>query len=97
MFIGIVVASIVGAGVLGYQLTQRHFFVGESDGRVAIFQGVQQRHRPDSALPRFRNDHDRPRATCRLISEQAVEATINADDLADAQRIVDQLSDDRLP
>ncbi len=96
VFIGIVIATIVGAGVLGYQFTQRHFFVGESDGRVAIFQGVQQDIGP------IELSHVYKTTTIVLTDlppyqRAAVEATINADDLADAQRIVDQLSDDRLP
>ncbi|MCU1412253.1 MAG: serine/threonine-protein phosphatase, partial [Rhodoglobus sp.] len=93
IFIVLVVAAIVTAAILGYQYTQRQYFVGASDGRVAIFQGVQQDIGPLSLshvykqttiqvdeLPTFKRD--------------SVEATINARDLADAQRIVDRLSDD---
>lgn len=41
-FVLIVIAAIVAACILGYQFTQRHYFVGAVDGKVAVFQGVQQ-------------------------------------------------------
>ncbi len=96
VFIGVVLATIIAAGFLGYHFTQRHYFVGESDGRVAIFQGVQQDIGPISL------SHVYATTTINLddlpaYRRQAVEATINADDLSDAQRIVSQLSNDRLP
>lgn len=96
VFIGVILASIVAAGFVGYHFTQRHYFVGESEGRVAIFQGVQQDIGPISLSHVYET-------TTLSVDElptyrrQAVEATINADDLADAQRIVTQLKNDRLP
>ena len=89
----IIVAAIalVTAGVLAYQWTQTHYFVGEDQGMVVIFQGVQQNIGPISLssvyqttqidvseLPEFQRD--------------AVEATINADSLRDAMDIVDRLA-----
>ena len=85
------VAAIVGGVFAAYSWTQSHYYVGESDGRVAIFQGVQQNVGPIklssvyqatrievSSLPEFQR--------------QSVEATISADDLRDALNIVDRLS-----
>ena len=94
VFAGLVVALIAGAVVLGYQFTQRHFFVGASDGRVAIFQGVQQDIGP------FELSHVIQTTTIDLTDlplyqRDKVQATINAEDLADAHRIVDTLSDAR--
>jgi serine/threonine protein phosphatase PrpC len=96
VFLGIVLASIVFGLLLGYQFTQRHFFVGEQDGRVAIYQGVQQDIGPISL------SHVYEETTIELddlpaYRQLAVEQTINASDLADARRIVEQLSNDRLP
>lgn len=84
-------AAIVLAGYLGYRWTQTHYFVGVSDGNVAIFQGVQQSIGPISlssvyqtttiqldALPEFQRDR--------------VEQTINATSLRNAHEIVDRLS-----
>ncbi len=39
--IGIVVLAALVAALLGYRWTQDQYYVGESDGRVAVFQGVQ--------------------------------------------------------
>jgi len=96
VFAGLVVAIIAATAVLGYHFTQRHFFVGASDGRVAIFQGVQQDLGP------IELSHVYERTTIDLTDlplyqRQQVEATINAEDLADARRIVDKLSDVRIP
>jgi serine/threonine protein phosphatase PrpC len=88
----LIVAAIAAGAIFGYRWTQSHFFVGESDGNVAIFQGVQQNLGPFplssvvektsiqlSELPSFTRSN--------------VEATINAVDLSQAQAIVDRLAD----
>ena len=96
MFLFFVVAAIVFGALLGYQFTQRHYFVGVEDGRVAIFQGIQQDIGPISLSHVFEETtievEDLP-----VYRQTVVEATINATDLADARRIVEQLSNDRLP
>lgn len=84
-------AAIVLAGYLGYRWTQTHYYVGVTDGNVAIFQGVQQSIGPISLssvyqttairlddLPEFQRDR--------------VEQTINATSLRNAHDIVDRLS-----
>jgi protein phosphatase len=96
VFAGVVAAVIAAALVTGYTFTQRHFFVGSDAGRVAIFQGVQQDLGP------IELSHVYEKTTIDLTDlpayqRQQVEATINAQDLADARRIVDKLSDARLP
>lgn len=95
-FLGIVILGIVAALVLGYQFTQRHYFVGEVDGTVAIFQGVQQDIGPISM------SHVVETTTIKIDDlttywQRTVLATINAENLTDAHRIVDQLSDGRNP
>ena len=96
VFLFFVVAAIVFGALLGYQFTQRHYFVGVEDGRVAIFQGIQQDIGPISLSHVFEETtievEDLP-----VYRQTVVEATINATDLADARRIVEQLSNDRLP
>ncbi len=42
MGLALVIAAIVTAAIYGYQWTQSHYYVGESNGTVAIFRGVQQ-------------------------------------------------------
>jgi protein phosphatase len=94
VFVAAVIAAIVAAAIIGYQWTQTHYFVGAHDGRVAIYQGVQQNIGPITL------SHVLQETTIELddlpISRQnAVEATINADDLADARRIIEALADAR--
>ncbi|QNO37505.1 serine/threonine-protein phosphatase [Protaetiibacter sp. SSC-01] len=89
--VGLAAAAIVLAGWLGYRWTQMHYFVGVSDGNVAIFQGVQQSIGPISLSSVYQTTaisvDDLP-----LYQQQAVEATISADSLRDAHEIVDRLS-----
>lgn len=85
------VAAIVGAVLAAYSWTQSHYYVGESDGRVAIFQGVQQTIGPIHLSSVYQGT----RIDVSSLSEyerQSVEATIPADDLRDALNIVDRLS-----
>lgn len=91
VFVGIVIAAIVAAAIIGYQFTQRHFYVGADNGHVAIFQGVQQDIGP------IKLSHVYEETTIRLdklssFARESVEATINANSLPDAHRIVDQLT-----
>ena len=90
-FLGVIIIGIIAALILGYQFTQRHYFVGEDNGTVAIFQGIQQDIGPISM------SHVVEHTSIKLINlpafqRQAVEATINAENITDAHRIVDQLS-----
>ena len=94
--IAVAIAAIIGAIVLGYNFTQRHYFVGASEGRVAIFQGVQQDIGPIE-LSHVYETTTITLTNLPLYQRQQVEATINAEDLADARRIVDKLSDARVP
>jgi protein phosphatase len=95
VFVGLVLATVIAVAILGYNFTQRHFFVGAQDGRVAIFQGVQQDIGP-IPLSHVFEETTIELTDLPLFQRQQVEATINADDLTDAHRIVDQLSNDRL-
>lgn len=95
-FVLIVVAVIIAACVLGYQFTQRHYYVGAVDGKVAIFQGVQQDIGP------IKLSHVYKTTTIDLDDlpayyQQQVAATLNANNLVEAQDIVDRLTDARKP
>ncbi len=92
VFLAVVVAAIVTAAVVGYQFTQQHFYVGADNGKVAIFQGVQQDVGPIK-LSHVLEATNISLDTLSPFSRQSVEATINANSLSDAHRIVDQLSD----
>ena len=91
-WIVMLVAVIVTVFALGYQWTQTRFYVGESNGRVAVFQGIQQNLGPLSL-------HDLHRETTIDVSElrtydqQRVEQTISAGSLGEAMLIVQRLED----
>ena len=95
VFITLAIGAIVAAVALGYQFTQSRYFVGEIDGNVAIFQGVQQDIGPIS-LSHVYEETDIRLTDLPLYARDSIEATISADSLADAQRIVEQLTDDAL-
>ncbi len=85
------VAAIVGAVFAAYSWTQSHYYVGESNGQVAIFQGVEQNIGPihlSSVYQSTRIDV----SSLKPFERQRVEATIPADNLRDALNIVDRLS-----
>ena len=96
VFVLLVIGAIVTASVLGYQYTQRQFFVGAYEGSVAIYQGVQQDLGPIK-LSRLYERTDIELTDLPLFRRTSVEQTINAEDLAHARRIVEQLDDARLP
>ncbi|TXK18885.1 PP2C family serine/threonine-protein phosphatase [Homoserinibacter sp. GY 40078] len=91
--VGVTLAAIaiVLAGYLGYRWTQMHYYVGVSDGNVAIFKGVQQSIGPISLSSVYQTtaiDLDELPSYQR----EAVEATISAESLRDAHDIVDRLA-----
>ncbi len=85
------VAAIAGAVLAGYSWTQSHYYVGESDGRVAIYQGVQQTIGPIHLSSVYQATRIQV-SSLSAYNQQSVEATINADNLRDALDIVDRLS-----
>jgi serine/threonine protein phosphatase PrpC len=92
VFVSLVVAAVVAGIVFGYQWTQSRYFVGEADGTVAIYQGVQQDIGPISMSSVYQQTtvdlDDLP-----AYQRDSVEGTINAESLDDARRIVDRLSE----
>jgi serine/threonine protein phosphatase PrpC len=78
--------------VFGYRWTQSHYFVGQSDGNVAIFQGVQQNLGP-FPLSTVLEETSIKLSDLPSFTRSKVEATINAVDLEQAQAIVDRLAD----
>jgi len=90
----LVVALVASALIAGYQWTQSRYFVGASDGNVAIFQGVQQGIGP-FPLSSVYLDSDISLDDLSPFSRQRVESTINADDLNDALSIIERLRDER--
>lgn len=86
------VALLVGGAAIGYRYTQTQFYVGELDGRVAIFQGVQADLGPIS-LSSVYEVTDVEVTELPYYRRNAVEATISASDLEHARTIVKELQD----
>jgi serine/threonine protein phosphatase PrpC len=91
--LGVLVVAIAAALFGGYQWTQTHYFVGESNGNVAIYQGVQQNVGPIVLSSVYEQTTIRL-SDLSMFSQQSIEDTITVDSLDDARRIVSQLSDD---
>ena len=89
----LIASLIVGALVAGYQWTQSRYFVGVSNGQVAVFQGVQQGFGPfPLSSVYFESDIDIDDLS--PFSRERVESTINARDLPEALSIIDRLQDE---
>ena len=95
-FAVIVIGALIAATIVGYNLTQQRYFVGVSGGNVAIFQGVQQDLGP-IVLSRLVEETTIGLKELPMFRRDSVERTINAEDLEDARRIVDQLANARVP
>ncbi|MFE6964902.1 PP2C family protein-serine/threonine phosphatase [Agromyces sp. NPDC057679] len=91
-WIAMFVAAIVAAIVLSYQWTQTRFYVGESNGRVAIYQGIQQNLGPIS-LHELHTETDIDIAELRAYDQQRVEQTISAGSFTEAFQIVQRLEE----
>ncbi len=89
----LIAALFVSALIAGYQYTQSRFFVGASDGNVAVFQGVQQGIGP-FRLSSVYLESEIELTELSPFSRQQVEATINANDLSDALSIIERLRDE---
>lgn len=89
--IGFAAVALIAALIAGFQWTQMHYFVGANGDTVAIYQGVQADLGPLSLSSVYQQ------TSVELDSlpdytRQSVEQTINADDLADAEDIIDRLT-----
>lgn len=91
-WIVLLIAAIVAAFALGYQWTQTRYYVGDSNGRVAIFQGIQQDLGPIS-LHELHTETTIDVAELRTYDQQRVEQTISAGSFSEAQRIVQRLEE----
>ena len=88
----IVLAAVAGALYAGYNWTQTRYYVGESNGKVAIFQGVQQAVGP-VGLSEVYQVTDIKVSDLPNYTEQQVESTISADSITEALEIVARLSE----
>lgn len=90
--LGVVILAVIALVFFAYQWTQTHYFVGASDGRVAIFQGVQQDIGPIKLSSVFQETSIKL-TDLTGFERMRIEATIPADDLEHAVSIVEGLPD----
>ena len=89
--VGFAAVALIAGLIAGYQWTQNHYYVGANGDTVAIYQGVQADLGPLS----LSSVYQQTSVTLDSLSEytrESVEQTINADDLADAEDIIDRLT-----
>jgi PPM family protein phosphatase len=84
---------IAGGGYFGWRYTQNQFYVGTDKGEIAIFRGINQ------TLGGVHLSHVYQRTAIPVnrvptTDQQSIMATINANGLADAQRIVGHIRSD---
>jgi PPM family protein phosphatase len=91
--IAVIVVAIVIAVVLGYQWTQSRYYVGENDGTVVIYRGVQQGIGP-IPLSSVHEVTDVRLGDLGSFYQGQVERTINAGSLSEAEDIVERLRTD---
>lgn len=86
----VAIVLVVGGAILGYRYTQTQYYIGEVDGNVAIFQGVQADLGPIS-LSSVYEVTDISLDSLPYYRRNAVVATISASDLEHALTIVNEL------
>lgn len=87
----VVIGGITWAGIASYQWTQTKFYVGEDDGKVIIYRGVQQNVGPFELSTPYEatgiNLDELP-----LFIQDSVRDTLPADTLEEARDIVQRLT-----
>ena len=87
---GVVLVVVVLGLVLGYAWTQTRYYVGESNGHVAVFAGVSQSLGPVQLSHLYRETDVRV-SSLPEFSQQRVQQTVPAAGLADAEQIINDL------
>jgi len=89
--IGLVIIAMIAGLILAYQWTQTRYFVGADGQTVAIYQGIQADVGPVS----LSSVYQQTSITLRSLptyTRETVENTISAGSLADAEEIIERLS-----
>ena len=89
----VVLGALSGGAVASYEWTQTKYFVGESNGMVVIYQGVQQNVGPFALSTPF-EETGISLDELPLFIRQSVENTLPADSIDEARAIVDRLTRD---
>lgn len=92
----VVLALLVGAGAVGYRWTQSQYYVGTDGTHVVIYQGVPTALGP-LQLSRQHEITELELADLPPFVQSRVEASISADDLTDAEQIIERLTQQSAP
>jgi serine/threonine protein phosphatase PrpC len=87
----LVLGALIWGILASYQWTQTRYFVGEVDGQVVIFQGVQQNIGPISLSTPF-EPTGIPLDSLPLFIQESVQETLPASSLEEARDIVTRLT-----
>lgn len=88
----LVVIALVAGGIYGaWVWSQRQYFIGADNGKVAIFSGLSEDIGPISMSSVHERYDNLPVDTLVAVNQGRVKTGIGADDLADARRIVHNL------
>ncbi len=88
----VVAVAVVAIGLwIGYRYTQQHYYIAAVDGKVALYQGVQQDLGPIK-LSHLLTVTDTEVTDLPQYRQDAVEKTISADSLAHADAILQELA-----
>ena len=87
----IIISTLVGATFATYEWTQTRYFVGESNGFVAIYQGVPENVGPLS-LSTLYQETDVYVESLQLFEQERISDSLPAESLEDARDIVNRLS-----
>jgi len=86
----IIISGLVGAAFSAYEWTQTRYFVGESNGFVAIYQGVPEDVGPLSLSTLF-EETDVSLDSLQVFEQERIADSLPAESLEDAQEIVERL------
>lgn len=92
----VLLLALVAGGVIGYAWTQSRYYVGVSEGKVAIYNGVSQNLGP-IPLSHLQSTTEIAVSSLSEFSQQRVQQTVPASSLTDAQQIVKNLQSDTGP
>lgn len=86
----LVLAALAGGAIAGYQWTQTRYFVGESNGVVAIYQGVRQGV-GIFPLSNLYEETDIEVETLPLYQQEKVQESFPVESLEEAREFIDRL------
>jgi len=89
--VALVLAAVVGGGYAAHSWSQQQYFVGETNGHVAIYQGVSQNIGPWALSHVIADESDISLSDLPVFYRGKVDATVSTASVEDARRLVTDL------